>query len=64
MSSAFPEVGLDTSMCREMFQSPSCLHVRIRFPSGHPGLSPSNCDLCVLLQMALNRAPQGCHSAH
>lgn len=42
MSSALPEVGADTPLCREVFEgSPSCLHASVRVPS----VFPSSCDL-------------------
>lgn len=56
MSSALPEVGPDTPLCREVFEgSPSCLHASVRVSS----VFPSSCDLDVLLQMALTRVPHG-----
>lgn len=64
MPSAFPEVGPDIPVYRGVLEgSLPCLHVSVRIPREHPGLSPSHCDLCVLLQMVLHRASRGCHSA-
>lgn len=57
MSSALPEVGPDTPMCREVFEgSPSHLHASVRVPN----VFLSSCDLGVLLQMALTRVPHRC----